>query len=780
MLRRLVRELLLFVLFLAMAVVLTWPLAIRLETTVSDLGDPLLNSWILQWDQHAWMHGRAVYQAPIFYPATEPLAFSENLFGIAFVMLPFYLSGLPPLVVYNLAFLLGLAFCGYGASVLARVVSRSMTAGIVCGTLFAFCQYRWDHLPHLQIVWSGWLPLILALLIVYWRDPRPRWAVLFGLTLLMNGLTNVHWLLFGTMAAGIATLLLALLAGKRSIRFWIPLVASTAVAMALLVPVLLPYRTVSKLYGMHREIGEVMEGSAIWSDWLYASNRNATWGKFPDWSKTKPERLLFPGLMPLLLTAAGLVLYRRREEESTIVIEPPPRTSDRWLRVLDVAIVLSLVLAYVGSVTQHYELHIGRVRLFSIGSADVPFVLALVLTLVRLTFAFPRAWRGARSLRVAVRESRFPLELWLGVIWIAIGVLGSFGLNAFFHTALYHRIQAFQSLRVPARWAMIAYVGLIVTGAYGVTALLRDRRGRVRVLIIAALAVATFLDVRTRIVWEHDTAVEPVYRWLAQLKPNGPLLELPMNDTMLEYIYTGRDAVHHAETFNGASGFYPPLYIQLEAMTEKNPIPEDFLATLEAKACRFVIVHDDWLRVTTPATHAWLRRQLAAGRLGFVRRFDHDLGGDWVFAVTKNVSDWPTLQETARDAAGRTPDDELAMMLDGKPTYSPSAIVRIDAPQYGEEVHVPFKVAGWALAPGGIRSVDVLFESGRIRIPAQFVERGDVKALYPWYPRVPKPGFQKIFDKRPRGVRADTDMTIEVTDGAGRKTRLPDVMIHFR
>src|SRR5258708_15122572 len=154
-------------------------------------------------------------------------------------------------------------------------------------------------------------------------------------------------------------------------------------------------------------------------------------------------------------------------------------------------------------------------RLFSIGSADVPFLIALVLAVSRFSFAFPRSWRGARSLRVAAAESRLPLEFWIAVVWIAIGVVGSFGLNAFFHTALYHRVQAFQSLRVPARWAMIAYVGLIATGSLGVAALLRDRSGGARAAPIAGPAGATYLDLRTRLIWEHHVAGAPVAPWLA-------------------------------------------------------------------------------------------------------------------------------------------------------------------------------------------------------------------------------------------------------------------------
>jgi hypothetical protein len=775
MARKVLRELLLFAIFLAMAVALTWPLAIRLSTTVSDKGDPLLNAWIINWDQYAWTHGRAVYQAPIFYPAKYPLAFSENLFGIAALMMPFYLAGLGSLTVHNLAFLIGLALCGYGASVLARVVSQSMTAGIVCGALFAFCQFRFDHLPHLQIIWSGWLPLILAALLVYWRDGRLRTAVLFGAALLMNGLTNIHWLLFGTTTAGITVLVLALVAWRRSLRFWIQLGVVTAIALALLVPVLLPYKTVSELYGMHRGVEEVQQASATWMDWLWASSRNDTWGRLPDWSKTKPERLLFPGMLPLLLTGAALLLYRRRDADPSITIAPPGRGSVKFLPILDGAIVISLLLAYVGGTAVEYNL--GLVR---INSADLPILALLVLVAVRFSFAFPRAWRGARSLRVAAQESRFPLEFWLALLWIVVGFVGSLGLNAFFHTALYYRVQAFQSLRVPARWAMIAYVGFIATGSLGVAALVRDRRGISRALVIAGLAIAAFFDVRTRIVWDHDVAVEPVYRWLASAKPAGPVLELPMNDDMFEYAYTGREAIHHAELFNGASGFYPPIYLQLESWTEKKSIPGDLVTMLESNGCRFLIVHDDWLRDTAGPTHEWLGRELAARRLGFLRRFDDGIGGDWLFAVTRNVPDWPTLHDPDRDPVGRTADDELQAMLAGLPTYSSSPVAHLDTPQHSRDVHLPFPVTGWALAPDGIKSVDILFESGRVRIPAELVERGDVKALYPWFPRVPRPGFQKIFDRRPHGVRVDTDMSVEVTDSRGRKLRLPDVVVHFK
>ena len=42
-----------FAFYLALAVAMTWPLATQLESAVPDLGDPLLNAWIIWWNASA-------------------------------------------------------------------------------------------------------------------------------------------------------------------------------------------------------------------------------------------------------------------------------------------------------------------------------------------------------------------------------------------------------------------------------------------------------------------------------------------------------------------------------------------------------------------------------------------------------------------------------------------------------------------------------------------------------------------------------------------------------
>ena len=51
-------------------------------------------------------------------------------------------------------------------------------------------------------------------------------------------------------------------------------------------------------------------------------------------------------------------------------------------------------------------------------------------------------------------------QLALALLWIVIGFLGSLGLHFVFHEFLFGAVPGFRALRVPARWAVIAYLGM--------------------------------------------------------------------------------------------------------------------------------------------------------------------------------------------------------------------------------------------------------------------------------------------------------------------------------
>src|SRR4051812_18478279 len=510
---RILREAAAFGFFLLFTIFMTWPVVLRLDTATSDLGDPLLNTWIVDWDLYSITNAPThIDDANIYYPSKYPLAYSENLFGIAIVALPFYFFGFTPLTIYNIAFLLGFAFCGYGAFVLGRVLTRSTAGGIVAGILYSFVNFRTDHLAHLQFVWGGWMPMMLAALLHYWRRPTIRNAVLLGVSVLMNGLTNIHQFLFGTTAILLSIALLALLSTRFKWRTMIGAAMATILACALMLPVLLPYKTVSDLYGMVRSRDTAMYGSAVWTDWPPANGRNRAYGNIADPKNVRGEAVLFPGLMMIFLTASALLMDRRKLPVA-VDAKPVPR----WLlHLLDIFVVIMAVGTYLGAATgDRYHWGLFHHTIVSLRTSDLPAVLLIAGIFARLSLQLPKGLSGGslQSLRTAAARSRMPIEIWVMLAWIVLGVLGSLGLHTFVHTFLYERILMFRSMRVPARWATVAYVGLAGVAACGAAAWIDTRRTKIGRLGVATLLIALSIhDVLPVIRWEHAVYVaDPAY-----------------------------------------------------------------------------------------------------------------------------------------------------------------------------------------------------------------------------------------------------------------------------
>ena len=725
------REPPLFALYFILAVVLTWPLATNLSTGVSDLGDPLLNTFILDWDCYALTHQPLhLFDAPFFYPSKLPLAYSEHMTGIALLCLPFYALGLSPLTIYNIALLLGFALSAYGGSILARVVTGRMWPSVLAGILYGFVPYKFGHLAHVQVISAGWLPLMLAALLVYRRSPTTRNAALFAGAFIMNGLTNTYYLLFGSVAVAL-TMVLIVIAEERGRRFWGRLGAAVVAAMLILLPFLIPYQIVSQTYAMKRGTQESLGASATWIDWLVAPDTSWLYSRFMADRLQHGERMLFPGALMLFLT--GVAFATKWKTGNPL---PKETREHRWL---DAIIVLLAIATCIGAIAPSYH-------------AYIPATLLTACVIIRFR----------RSLRLAMSRSNLSPELWAAGLWIILGVLGSLGMHAFFHQFLFHKIEPFRATRAPARWAMVGYTGLAAWAAAGAATL--RRRWTLPLLFAIAL-----IDVWPRIRWEHALVdPQPADRWLAQTHA-GPLIELPIHRLNALYFYMLRSTTHHVPIFDGLSGFEPPLHRFLR----EQPLTDATCTLLERNGCRYVLIRPEWFGGASLQASDWLRRGIAQQRLAFVRRFDGGINGDWLFALTRVEKNWQRFHVPSDDP-------QLARMLRGEMTYSDATFGQLYQPKMGSEIVGEMMVSGWALSPFGLRAVNVLIDNGRVRIPAGLFAREDVTRLFPWYPRTPKPAFATRIPRRPDGVPIDTDIQIEIVDGRGTRTLLSDVLVRWR
>jgi hypothetical protein len=776
--------------FVFLSIVMTWPLATRITTAVSDPGDPYLNAWILDWDAWALTHQPSrLFDANIFHPAWHALAFSENLFGIAIVMFPAHLLGLGAITIHNLAMILGFAFCGYGAYLLGRQTTGSHLAGMAAGAAFAFLPYRFDHLAHLQIVWSGWLAILLAAVLSFAQKPTRGRAVRLAAALTMNGLTNIHWLLFGSLAALLTIVLLAPRQWPVDRRaYWTRAFAAFLASAILLLPFLLPYREASAAYAMKRNATENALGSAVPGDWLVAGARNLVHGASPLARSAAPERALFPGVAITVLAGIGLLGTRRHSRP-----HHTPPTSRSGTRVataaLDVALVGLAVAWFLAIANGRFDFVTESV---AIGAPPWRIVaIASALTIIRLCLQFPRALQapGRMNLRDAVRHSASP-GLWAAALWIVVGYLGSLGLNGFFHTTLFTYFGAFEGIRTPARWSMVAYTGLAALAAAGVVVLMRGARRFAIFSMKGRRTVATFagaalgVAVLPSIVWElHAPALwylEPqpaaeVYSWVAGLDPATVVVEIPFSIPR-EARYVLAATVHHHRIVNGVSGFYPRLHESLLEESNADPISDRFLLALELTGTGVLIVHNEDLGIS-PAVRTWIRNNIDSRRLEPVGSFEHGIGGDYVFRIAKNRVRIPTpLPDPNRGTAGPTERERLELFLAWNapvPVDGPAGV--IDTPRAGEEIGVGYEFSGWALAAAGIERVDLVFQNGRVRIPTRLVQRRELEDRYPWLRSGQKCGFVALIGTRPPHVRESTDLQVEIVDLRGRVARLEPV-----
>ena len=301
--------------FVALAVVMTWPWAAHMRDTSFDGGDSYLMSWTLAWDFHQTFHAPLhLFDSNNFFPYRYTLALSEHLWGIALLFFPAFAAGLPPLTVHGLAMLFGFAFSGYGAFRLARTLTGSTAAAWVSGVAFAFVPYRFHHINHLPYVFAGWMPLLAEAVVLFARRrswPRAAWL---GLAFFMSGVSSIHWFLLGSVPTAVMAAFSFFKDTPDARRAWGRAAASVGAATLALVPFFLPYQRARSLYGLERGSGEAAFYSARPIHWLTPDWNLKLWrgmGERPP----RGEFCLFPGFLLLALAALGIVLcFRRRSE----------------------------------------------------------------------------------------------------------------------------------------------------------------------------------------------------------------------------------------------------------------------------------------------------------------------------------------------------------------------------------------------------------------------------------------------------------------------------------
>jgi hypothetical protein len=632
-----------FLAFVVLTIMMTWPWVQSLRDYAPDAGDSYLNAWILWWDYHQTLHDPLrLFDANILYPYQYTLAFSEHNYGIAFLFFPLYALGFRPLTVHGIAILTGFAFSGYGAFRLTRTLTGSRGAAWVAGVAFAFVPFRFHHLPHVTYLFSGWMPLLLEALVLYTRRPNGKRAAWLGIVFFLNALACIHWFLLTLIPLGTTALLLASRYSLWKVRrFWLYGSAALVLAALALLPFLVPYLWVRKLYGLTRTAEEARLLSAHLFNWLIVDWQNKFWpGLGSSVFEYRTELALFPGFLPPLLSVAAFRLLpqraaTRRFDYQRILIG-----------VLDGIIVGGVIIALLCIGYGSLQPKVLGIQLFHLANARAPLIVSSLGVVVRIILAVIGHFRGGKSIKFSFRRPGWLSEsLEIGLVWIFFGFIGSLGMNFFFHRLLFEYVPLFQSIRVPARWAMICFVGLALLAGAGAAQMVRRLAGRSHL----AIRMSMFLVVIIVMMCEQRSAPlnlihgavdpDPATRRLRDTPMRGGVIELPAGAEQSNYLYTLRAADHARPLVDGISGFRPPIEQAVEEMSNSQPVPDKFGDLLEAIPVSFVVVHHGSLSPESDrALQAFFDKGVAAGRFRIVAQFSDSQRADDLYVVTRTES----------------------------------------------------------------------------------------------------------------------------------------------
>lgn len=726
--RALSGEALVFLVFVGLTVLMTWPWALDLRNAAADPGDSYLNAWIMWWDYHATFHDPlGLFHANIFYPYRYTLAFSEHNYGISLPFFPLYALGFKPLTVHGVATLAGFALCGYGAFRLARTLTGSTGAGFVAGVVFAFLPFRFHHLPHVTYLFTGWVPLLLEALVLFARAQTRRRAAWLGVAFFMNALTCIHWFVLTLIPLALTGVFLLYV--NRRVVSWRRLVLRGGVALgaagAVLLPFLIPYLRVAKLYGFVRKPEEVAFFSATLSHWLTVDFQNKLWhGLGTKLTPYQTELALFPGLLPLLLAAAALVpLVARAKNGGRFGWR-------RALAVLFEAIALgAAAVVMLTAIYGSYRFSLFGQELFSASSPERAFALFVLAFALRCLVAQPglprtlASWVKAPSMKETVHEAgrdgafNRAEAFGVAVIWAVVGFAGSFGTHFFFHRALYDYVPLFRSTRVPARWAMIAYVGLAVLAGLGARRLAQGfarltRKQWTKAVVYALAVVLLLFEQRAAplILIRGETDADALTLRLKETPMRGGVVELPTGTGNQNYKYVLRAADHARPLVNGVSGFMTPLGASLEAQSKARPIPEGLLDLLETIPASYLAIHYAAMGgESRDAYENFLRRGVALGRLRLVGVYGEGAKRDELYAVLKTEPDARgdasfMNNGAAREWATRLAADPVHLLGQYRPWSETLYRVHLAAtgrlPRY-KEFFEDARAAGRGVVPGG-------------------------------------------------------------------------------
>ena len=305
-------------LYLALAVLMTWPLTADFIGSVpGGAGDLWQNYWNFWWWKTALLDlGQHPYFSPlIFHPTGGKLIFHTHSPFNMLIALPITAT-LGPAAAYNFCILLALWISGFGMYLLVRELTSEVRGAFLAGLVFAFFPQTMEQiLEHLNLVSLQFMPLTLFYFVRLDRVGGSGNVFRTGLCFALNALCSWHSglkLVLALMPMAVVDFIRRSRSRRLLLRDWILAgLFAFLLIMPLLSPLMVEMAVVEDAY-YHKP----PQNRGIEAAYLFVPHYgHSLWGDmasraYLDQPYRSPGFVAYLGFVPLLLVF--LALLRRR------------------------------------------------------------------------------------------------------------------------------------------------------------------------------------------------------------------------------------------------------------------------------------------------------------------------------------------------------------------------------------------------------------------------------------------------------------------------------------
>ena len=449
-----------------------------------------------------------------------------------------------------------------------RELTGNGYAAFLAGLIFGFLPYRFAHLDHLNLLSIQWLPLCLLFLTRYLFLKRRTTANVLRLLAgfwgfyLLQVLTSFNYLFMLTYIVGIVLVATLVLQGIYAFRLRSTLRHAQIAATGI------------RAFRTRREILLFLAGGCI------------------------VGLLLVPFGLPYFQANKEMGFQRTLEEAASLSA-----------RVQDYLVAPQENMLY-GKITQRFA------------SPTSPFpreqilfagLIPAILALWGVVSIFFKPKLSNRFQRLNIFRLTY-LVLFLIAGLLSFGPFFSFQGNTvpLPYFWLYHLVPGFQSMRVPARFAVPAFLAMSVLAALGMSQIFTSLQRRrwfslptlKQFILTGALGIVILLEYASlpkalSLYPETQDTVPAVYRWLAQQPKEIRIIELPLDSVKANFEYTYYSSFHWKRLVNGRSAFIPEGIMHLFNTMHTFP-SETSLHLLKTLGIHYVIVHTAQLEQELP------------------------------------------------------------------------------------------------------------------------------------------------------------------------------------